>query len=320
MKKVSSRKSLQRRKDSEKSKATRSKPEPRLYCMHCRRLLEKGEKVLFVEEEIGRVFCSEGCITAYFLPDVEYLEQEYFKNLQPIDLSEQDRESLSHLRWMTLQSPDEVWCEKTQSGDHRYTLISAFNHEKFNQIWCVSISLFLRGEPSFLYLAFVTRDAALVEHFRQGERLPQKPAAEASEKPPVELDGRLAAPWTPDETYLAELNKSRRKDDIPLEEFDKYEGCLEETLEVPDEVWMLPRRSRPGLPLKGPTLYHFMRHYPGGKRGLWYIIIARETDNRDQLEILDAFPTRDPGMVDRFRTGQQEVGKQSYPQTSHLVH
>src|SRR5947209_5507412 len=42
-------------------------------CTHCSKDLSREDRALFVEEEIGRVFCSEDCIAAFFAPEVERL-------------------------------------------------------------------------------------------------------------------------------------------------------------------------------------------------------------------------------------------------------
>src|SRR6185295_6798887 len=120
----------------------------------------------------------------------------------------------------------------------------------------------------------------------------------------LKLD-RLAEPWTEDETFLARLTSERSSDDVPPEEWGLYQSCLEETLEEPDEVWTI----RPGGQ-DSPALYHFIRHYPDESPSVWYVIIARETSEDDeQIEILDAFPTKDHALVDRYRTGEQEIGE-----------
>jgi hypothetical protein len=140
------------------------------FCENCLKDLSQIDRALFVEEEVGRIFCSETCIAAYFTPEISRLEKEYFRRLSSNDLSAEERDHLSHLRWMTLQSPDEVWREKTLSGDYRYTLISELQPED-RAIWSVCICLFLRGEPSFLFLAFQTKNAAMVAAYRKGERV-----------------------------------------------------------------------------------------------------------------------------------------------------
>ncbi len=287
-------------------------------CYSCSKDLKGHERALFVEEEIGRIFCSEECIATYFTPEIDRLEKEYFKFLSPNDLSATEREKFSHLRWITLQEPDEVWRQKTLSGDYRYTLISEFNPTN-KPIWCVCICLFLRGEPSFLYLAFPTKNAAMVNHYRRGERVewvkppaqPNRIAPNTQESAPA-TDG-LADSWTDAETLRAEVNQFRREDDIPESEFPLYESCLEETLEAPDELWTIESEEE-------FRVYHFIRYYPEEQPGSWFVIVARETDDPEQLEILDSFPTKDSELVERFRHGRQELGEKDNTSPSRLVH
>jgi len=183
--------------------------------------------------------------------------------------------------------------------------------------------LFLRGEPSFLYLAFTTLNAAMSNYYRKGEPIDwdvfkktslEKAAvqekAEASGEESVASNDepttdRLAGEWTEEETYRAQLSHERMKDDIPQDEFALYHSCVEETLEKPDEVWSM--QLSPSDPKK---LYHFIKYYPDEQPAMWYVIAAKETDEDDeQIEIVDAFPTRDKNLLDRYRHGEQEVGQ-----------
>lgn len=327
-------------------------------CYHCAKSLRGDERALFVEEEIGRVFCSEQCITSYFAPEIERLEKNYLRKVSSGDLSAEERESLAHLRWITLQEADEVWREKTLTGDFRYTLISEFQPGS-KRVWCVCICLFLRGEPSFLYIAFTTRSGAMVAAYRRGERMQWEKKSETTapakrrpkalgggaradamrdneedaqemqdardaeqdamntsgeEEGAPDLGDRLAGAWTEDETFLAQVNMERRADDIPPSEFELFQACLEETLEVPDEVWSVEMSDPEGV-----RLYHFIREYGTERPGHWYVIVARETENEEQIEILDAFPTRDANLVDRYRRGTQEVGESTDHRTSSRV-
>jgi hypothetical protein len=353
------------------------------FCHHCGKNLVGAERALFVEEEVGRIFCSEDCITGYFAPEIKRLEKEYLRKLSPRDLSGEGRERLAHLRWATLQKPDEVWREKTLTGDYRYTLISKFSPKGQRPVWCVCICLFLRGDPSFLYLAFPTQNSAMANHFRKGEQIaaPSKSkndkALDATGDRESESTDRLASSWTEDDLLQAELRQARRKDDIPREQFEKYLKYFEETLESPDEVWSTvlqlgspgsgrgkltdgaysrrgegsarpkARRVEVGsetatpergtasegsslTPLADSTdpendlestegasdsapedkrLYHFLRAYSDQKPILWYIIVARDTDEDEEIEILDSFPTHDESLVHRYRTGRQDVGE-----------
>jgi len=346
-------------------------------CKGCGKHLGADDRALFVEEEIGRVFCSEECISSFFSPDIERLEKEFFRRLSSSDLTGEEREKFAHLRWITLQEPDEVWREKTLAGDYRYTLISEFQPAT-KKIWSICICLFLRGEPSFLYLAFTTKNAAMVATYRRGEQVewvrPEvSGSAQQAARRSAETEGetgsdRLADPWTEDETFMAQANSERREDDIPATEFSLYQSCVEEALETPDEVWT----STMTAPVGGvaPKMYHFIRYYPDEKPAYWYIVVARETDPapaeeasasgeseeqaeektddtggeqkagsatievvqeahevqgagvdvEEQIEILDAFPTRDESLVDRYRRGEQEIGQFETRTNARVVH
>ncbi len=320
-------------------------------CAHCVKALAPGERALFVEEEVGRSFCSEDCISQYFAPEAERLESEYQKRWVEGDITSEGREELAHLRWSTLQDPDEVWREKTLSGDYRYTLIAGFEDE----VWCVCLSLFLKGEPSFLFLNVVTRNQALVEHYRRGERISwvkrdskerssaqnpefslEQQALDGTVIPGIDADlmesaGFTTAPadglaldgWSTEESLRAAVGGERRDDDIPPSEFGVYQGCLEETLQDPSELWALEAISDD----EEVRLYHFIRQYPESEgQGFWYVIVAREVTGseteEDHLEVLDAFPTRDSDLVGRFRQGRQELegGPSEPPVSTRVLH
>lgn len=337
-KKSQSSRGPERRKRARKSASSRASVPVELKaeaCQNCAKQLAKDSRALFVEEEVGRIFCTEDCITAYFGPDIERLEKQYFEALSTSDLTVKDREKYAHLRHVTLQEPDEVWREKTLSGDNRFTLISEFQPGS-KPIWCVCICLFLRGEPSFLYLSFPTKNAALVNQYRRGEQVQwvkpnQKPSTTphrgkktgASSAPagqdedtdveeviaPV-IDG-LADAWTEEETMRAQLSGERRADDIPSADYALYEAHLNETLEAPTELWRIQLTSHKVLPV-----YHFIREYEDS----WYLIVAQETEEDDQIEILDAFPTRDPDLVQQYRRGEQELGETQAAEPKRMVH
>jgi hypothetical protein len=144
--------------------------------------------------------------------------------------------------------------------------------------------------------------------------------AESGDESPAIPSDRLGTAWTEDETFLAQVNQERSEDDIPPEDFASFQGCIEETLETPDEVWSVTNSE-------DVQIYHFIRHYAPATsdeatlQGHWYVIVARETDEEEQIEILDAFPTRDAVLVDRYRRGSQQVGEtQEERPVSRVVH
>jgi hypothetical protein len=308
------------KKAHERRKKPRSEKKPTLkviqqVCLSCGKKMNVDARALYVEEEVGRIFCAEECITHYFTPEVEKLEKEYLKQHSQEDLSNEEREELNHLRWLTLQEPDEIWREKVLSGDLRYTLISEFN-PKTKTVWYICICLYLRGEPSFLFLAFPTKDKNLVNAYRRGERIekPESPDRPNQDHEVSPTDG-LAEAWTEGETLRAQLMEGRKRKDIPTEDYNLYHGCVDETLEEPDEVWVAQRERESGI-----KTYHFIRYYPNEQPSMWFVLIARETENEDEIEILDAFPTQSSELVECYRRGKQEVGAAELSTQSRLVH
>ncbi len=273
-------------------------------CLFCKSPLPNESMGLFVEEENGRVFCSEDCITGYFTPEIENLEKEYFLHLTKDDISPAEADKHSHLRWETLKYPKEVWREKNSGGDYRYTFIAQFELESQKMIWFICMTLCLRGEPSFLFLAFPTRNPAMLEVYRRGEKLDwiiNPPSAESNSHKNEEIQtDRLADDWTVGETWRADLAKSRKPDDIPKEEFDQYVQYLEDTISNHEEVWSLELNQN-AVKNEVTKFFNFIKFFPNHDPPFWYIVITRELDEGEQLEILDAFPTKDPDLVAKYR-------------------
>lgn len=310
-------------------------------CAFCEKALKGGPSAYVVEEEIGRAFCSDQCIIDYFNNDVEQLEQEYF-NVRPEDdfaLDEQKR--FGKWKWETLRGADEVWRVALPSGDYRYHLISEGEFEG-EDVWCICMALFLGGEPSFVYLSFVTRSEKVRDHYRQGEQIQwlkdpgerKSPTVQSQlknmnwiEKASPHKEGhfdREAEPWTASESFRAELIRMRRADDIPRNMFSYYDACIEETIQSPDEVWSIESSQDESQHLnEDDHLYHFLRYYEPDEQpdepaamessggGYWYIVVARDAESDDEsIEVLDSFPTNDSQLAARYRCGTLEVEQQ----------
>jgi hypothetical protein len=95
----------------EKAKSTPSKSRSSV-CVACETRISKGAKALYVEEDVGRVFCSEKCILSFFQPVISKLENQYLNLVAAAgqaELSAENRERFIDLRWKTLGEPDEIW-------------------------------------------------------------------------------------------------------------------------------------------------------------------------------------------------------------------
>jgi hypothetical protein len=320
---------------SRKTKTPHKKVSPKqapVTCTECSKSIPARDQALFVEEEVGRVFCSEACIVAHFTPDIEKLEREYGRHVSANELSASERERYAHLRWLTLEQPSELWVEQTKAGDYRYTVIGEFKPDPADltrsRIWGVAVCLMLRQEPSFLFLAFVTGDRQLVDVFRRGTKLKLIQAGSENGNENVDSDSssesrnqaessgesaqavsqavsqaasqdRLADSWTEADSVRAQIIKNRTDNDIPVEDFGFYQNCLEETLQEPTELWSF-------LPKAAKRVYHFIKRYEHDQ-AYWYVVIARDTTDETQIEIVDAFPTRDEGLVQACRHGKKEI-------------
>ena len=309
---------------STKTRKSRAKPKlasASVHCSECKLAIVEKEQALFVEEDVGRLFCQESCIVAHFTPEIEKLEREYGRHVSAQDLNSEERERYAHFRWTTLENPEEVWVEKTATGDLRHTLISEFrpenkseNREKRN-VYAVAICLMLQDEPSFLYLAFITSDRNLVDVFRKGEKYKvlKQNSNEADNpeinSPDVHLEtistegpsssDRLAEPWTEADSVRASILKCRKHSDISAEDFGFYQNCLEETLKEPTELWSYqPKAAR--------RVYHFIRRYDHDS-DYWYVVMAKDTPDETQIEIVEAFPTKDAKLVQMCRHGKKEL-------------
>jgi hypothetical protein len=267
----------------EKKIVDKQKKSKKYFCYHCDKELSFSERVFFVEKEVGRLFCSELCIVDYFEPEVKQLEKEYDRKLGEQYLSEEFLEE--EFKWMTLQNPQEIWRKKTTLGDYRFTFMASYviDHQK---MWCVCLCLCLQEKPSFLYFAFFTRHEKMVEAYRKGECLSTR-----------EIDG-LASPWTQEEFQKAEK--------ICTTLSQGYTQFLEQTLDAPDEVWSLLSQKHDAESLR---VYHFIRSYPKQTgQFIWYVVVAQETQDPHQIEILDAFPTQDAELLQAYRVGKEELG------------
>ncbi len=265
-------------------------------CLECSHVLKTHEKALFVEEEAGRIFCSESCIVNYFAPEIEKFEKKYQRLKKTTDLSAGEREKLTGLRWESLSHPDEIWAERASSGDHRYTLVKSHRTES-DTVYSVSVCLMLRGEPSFLFIAFLTRDVDLVSAFRVGESLHS--LGDLTPKTDSSPSDRLASPWESIDGHRAEVHRLRAPGDIPESQFLKFQKWIEPTLQAPNELWTYKIDGK----TKG---YHFIK-YVLDPEPFWYVVIAKDAVDASQIEIVDAFPTRDAKLKTACERGKQEV-------------
>ncbi|MBI3543130.1 MAG: hypothetical protein HY075_07645 [Deltaproteobacteria bacterium] len=270
------------------------------------------EKILFVEKELGRCFCSEDCIRDYFQPTVEFMEEEYRKLRSEMDFSDVEALRYQHYRQLALEDPDEVWLETTETGERHFTFVAHFRNGD-DRVSYVVVCLAIDGVPSFVFLGFVTRDEDLVDEYRRGNELRvngesiEQLAEEVAALPEPDFEGshiqEQQLPPSPPTTLERLYAELRQAGDIPRELFERFEGFVEPTVEDPDEVWRL--RDEDGNEfctfIAGRTLAE------GEIEEIDEFIMIVVCDKR--FEVVFAFPTLDQGLVQHFRRGINSLNK-----------
>lgn len=303
-------------------KSKKSESATGVVCTHCQKTLAKGKKALYVEEDLNRVFCSEQCILDHFQPEIQRYENEYFDLIKAHgqELPPAERERLLPLRWPTLQEPGEVWVRPGPEGDRHMTMIREFQ-QNGQPLWCVCVTLSLRGDPSFLFIAAVTKLKGVAETYRRGEIAHKSDVktldAEAELVKLAEMDNtilppgedRVADEWSREDALRAHAEGLRNEEDIPQISEDRQDKLVEETLEKPDEVWTVENQAPDGRLRK---YYHFIRQVKKAVHKVpmdgWFVVVAQDGQKADEIEIIDGFLTQRSEVVDGFRQGKQEMG------------
>ncbi|HEX4922809.1 MAG TPA: PBECR2 nuclease fold domain-containing protein [Bdellovibrionales bacterium] len=94
-----------------------------------------------------------------------------------------------------------------------------------------------------------------------------------------------------------EFQDNRQPSDIQQTEFGKFEGCLEELLEAPDEIW----EDSDTLP--DTVVYNYIGQFVIDEQSVYYVAVVHLTGDMPTFVFLH-FPTNDSKLVERFRRGR----------------
>jgi hypothetical protein len=278
------------------------------FCENCRKELELDDQVFFVEDATGDYFCSEECIQEYYGPVSAHYFQQNLSMRDPHDIPSTEFEKYEKYTSLCLEKPKEVWADDGEGGERYYFYISEFS-DVGGTFHYIVMCYCLENEPTFVLLAFPTRDKALANAYRKGKKIDLRFEAVES-KPPVEqasAGGIQGASL--DERGIAlkeEMLKNRIKSDIKPDEFEEHSFLLEETIENPDEAWEMDSGDERDSLLMLITQHDEKLHY--------IVICARDQNKENQAtwRVLYHFPTGDPGLVQRYRRGNQREGIGNY--------
>jgi hypothetical protein len=273
------------------------------FCQSCRKVMQGDEKIVYVEEGSSRFFCSEKCIREYYDPVSEHYRAALAELRDPHDIADTDFGKYESYGPLCLSNPDEVWMDTSEHGENFYYYMGHYSNEagKFTYIvMCFCLEL----EPTYILMAFPTRDKKLVAGFRRGKKVDLE-EAEMSEAGEAEITNPLQENMLANQgkALEEEMLRHRGKDDIPAAEFEDFSHFLEQTIENPDEVWELEdAKAAPILTLISQP-----------EEGTYYIVICTfepgaGEDAQQSWRVIFNFPTRDQSLVQRYRRGAIREG------------
>lgn len=275
---------------------------PLYYCSECKTVVSDLDRLLFIEAETTKGFCSEKCIEDFYNPLIAHFEKCEKKIREELSLShEVIRSSLDdkELIEAVIASPNEVWENRNELKECLYTYI-----RHFEDYSAVVIATVYNEEASFVFFRTLTKSKALLDEFRSSDKtqrqaLPAEEEREFSEEDMAfmqELENKKSR-------LLADLLVKRKDHDIPFEEFSDYESCFQDCLETPDEIFETKDKE-------GDTFFIYIKSFLRGSKTFFYIISClkrKDTETPEDVHIFPvlAFPTIDMNLVRDFRNGSK---------------
>lgn len=259
---------------------------------------------IVIDEAEGLVFESEQDLYSHFESEIQVLEREFFDLRAKADINEFEFKRYDTHLDKLLDDPDEVWEDRdTLTGRRLFIYVRRFDKDVHHVAACY----LTESTPSFVYLHFPTRDEHLVERYRRGQLVFQRSQADM---PLGSIDGDALHEGDELATGLFKaMLLLRGEKDIPEEEFHIYADCREPTLEEADEIW----RSSDSL---GNVLVSFIKEF-GDEDEFSYVVVTVEDAPSGSHALLFSFPTRDKGLVDRYRHGENLQAEEVVQESSH---
>ncbi len=203
-----------------------------------------------------------------------------------------------------LDDPDEVWEDTSTLGANQRVFIYI---RDFDGVAHIAACYLTESTPSFVYLHFPTRDQALIERYRRGQMVFQRMAGDM---PMGAIDGDALHEGDDLATGLYKaMLLLRAEKDIQEEDFIDYADCREEALESADEIWRSDDSN-------GNVLVSFIKEFDEDEE-FYYVVVTVEDAPSGSHALLFSFPTRDKGLVDRYRHGENLQAEEVVQESSH---
>lgn len=276
---------------------------PLYYCTECKLIVPSLDKLLFIEDESNKGFCSESCIEDYYYPFIRHFDQLEI-NLrarlglqnEAIPLSKlEEKDQVDNV----MAAPSEVFSVENELGEKIFTY---FRH--YPDYTAVILCKVYKGEGSFIFLNTRTRSREFLAELRSGG------TNEAKEQTLNQMDeddfNFMQLLEVKKSSLLADLLMKRKDSDISFEEFSDYEFCFQECLDSPDEVF----ESKDNY---GDLFFVYIKSFIKNGANFFYIISClKRKDSEDEKSVsvfpVLAFPTNDVDIYAEWRTGKKIAG------------
>lgn len=273
--------------------------------MRMRSSKKKSADPIIIDEAHGLVFNTENELYSHFEKEIQVLEKEFFELRGAEDIDEFEFIKYDGHLEKLLDDPDEVWEDSETLSDQR---IFIYLRRFENDVYHVAACYLTESTPSFVYLHFPTTDMQLVERYRRGELVFQRSQGDMAVGS-IEGDALHEGDDLAAGLYKAML-LLRSERDIAEAEFQDYRDFREETLDEADEIW----RSGDSL---GNVLVSFIKEFNEEEQDFYYIVVTVEDAPSSSHALLFSFPTRDKGLVDRYRHGENLQAEEVVQESSH---
>jgi len=265
---------------------------------------KKSADPIIIDEEHGLIFDSEQELYSHFENEIQTLEREFFTLRKPEDINEFEFKKYDTQLEKLLDDPDEVWEDSSTLGQQQRVFIYI---RQFESVTHIAACYLTESTPSFVYLHFPTSDESLVERYRRGQMVFQRMMGDL---PMGALDGDALHEGDDLANGLYKAMLLLRSDkDIPEDEFPDYAEFREETLEDADEIW----RSGDST---GNVLVSFIKEF-SEEDEFFYVVVTVEDAPSGSHALLFSFPSRDKGLIDRYRHGENLQAEEVVQESSH---
>lgn len=282
--------------------------QPLYYCSECKLVVPTLDKLLFIEDNSNKGFCSESCIEDFYFPLTRHYEQLEAKlraqlNLEREDIELRGLDALSEKSSMDeiFSNPSEVYSAKNELGEEVFTYIKHF--QNYSSVIICSI---YKGEGSFIFLNTKTKSREFLKELRGGTKKEDALVIDHDHEMDEDDFNFLQLLESKKSQLLADLLMKRKDSDISFEEFSEYEFCFQDCLDTPDEVFEAKDKE-------GDTLFAYIKSFIKDGSDFFYIIscLKRKEDVEDNsvsvFPVL-AFPTNDVSLYSEWRSGKKISG------------